>query len=75
MTANEFREILDRFHVEMARASQWATDQLYSDPASAPEWIEKLDQVWRDLNGECSRMKDAERRMPCGCPLGFHPPM
>lgn len=59
MTAGEFRKILDRFHMALAIADQWAIDTNYRD-APKPEWVGVLDQVWRDLNRECALMKDAE---------------
>ncbi len=61
MTADKFRQRLDRFHEALATAGQWAIDTNYRG-APEPEWIGRLDQVWRDLSRECALMEDAERR-------------
>lgn len=58
MTADEFREILDRFLGSLKATERWAAMRC----DEIPNCFDDLDQVWRDLNRECALMKDAERR-------------
>lgn len=62
MTADEFRKILDRFHMHLSEAGMWASHNRVDLPR--PGWDSGLDSVWRDLSRECSRMKDAEGPLP-----------
>ncbi len=62
MTADEFRKILDRFHESLKRADDFVWRGPHPHLSRRPEWSLVLDQIWRDLNLECSRMKDAEGR-------------
>ena len=62
MNADEFRAILDRFHAELATAGQWAIDTNYRG-APEPEWVGKLDGIWRDLDRDCALMLAEEQHI------------
>lgn len=62
MTANEFREILDRFDVALIESGHWKVMERRPLDDDTPEWALELHSIWYDLNRECALMKDAEQQ-------------